>query len=397
LASCGLRAAGVRRRAAPAAQKSRFWSLRLAKSLPRRAKRVKRASNSTAPAGSGRMQAAELDTGPLDTNLFAFQPNEARTRKVESRVRAGLAESLAASLRALGEKQAVAGQDLITRIRIGPISPVVFGAYTELVEAIFSDNIKAALAIADELCAPGFGRVGKLRIVTLDDAQLGRGQAARYRRLIDDDQEVGKVLRALPPAEFAPASQRVSNAITLLDAGMPELAGEIRTLVHEVIMVGKPGDWPFGASSFQLWGALFLKLKPKASRVEIAEQLAHECAHALLFGFGMGKPLVENEPQKLYPSPLRRDRRPMDGVVHATYVIARMHYTTSRLLQSGLLTEEETREARELIERNARGYSEGVAVVEAEARWTEVGEAALRCAEAYMDTALAARGGQRTH
>ena len=50
----------------------------------------------------------------------------------------------------------------------------------------------------------------------------------------------------------------------------------------------------------------------------------------------------------------------MDGVVHATYVIARMHYTMERLLESGLLTDEEEREAADWIERNAQGYGEGL-------------------------------------
>ena len=74
--------------------------------------------------------------------------------------------------------------------------------------------------------------------------------------------------------------------------------------------------------------------------------------------------LVANEAEELYPSPLRNDPRPMDGVVHATYVIARMHYTMERLLESGLLTDEEEREAADWIERNAQGYGEGVVVVE---------------------------------
>ena len=330
------------------------------------------------------MRTADLDSYGDEAGLFAFQPDAERARVVQARVRAGLAESLAPALRALGDEHAVAAADLIARIRAGPIAPAVFGAYTDLVEAIFADDTEAALAAAQELCAPDFGRVGELRIVTLNDGDLGSGQAARYRRLVDDDPEIGLDITALPPELFAPAASRVRGALALLDAGAPDIAGELRTLVHEIVLVGKGSDRYFGASSFQLWGALFLKLNAQASRVEIAEQLAHECAHALLFGFGMGKPLVENEPDELYPSPLRSDKRPMDGVVHATYVIARMHYTACRLLASGLLTDEEAHEARGRIERNARGYAEGVAVVDAGARWTEAGEAALASAKAYM-------------
>jgi hypothetical protein len=333
------------------------------------------------------MWAVELDAGGKDAGLFDFRPNAARTRQVAARVREGLAGSLEAALRALGEQRSAA-TELVAQMRAGPIAPRVFGAYTELVEAIFAEDADAALAIADELCAPDFGRVDGLRVVTLDDRHLGPGQTARYRRLVEDDQEVGIALRTLEGAEFAHAVHRVNDALDLLDAGVPELAEEVRALVHEIVVVDKPGHWPFGASSFQLWGALFLKLAPDASRVEIAEALAHESAHALLFGFSMGRPLVENEPDELYPSPLRSDPRPMDGVVHATYVTARMHYTAMRLLESGLLTEPEANEARALIKLNERGYAQGVAVVDSDARWTKPGEAALASAKAYMTSQL---------
>jgi hypothetical protein len=329
------------------------------------------------------MWVADLDGGGEAASWFDFRPNAARSRQVAARVREGLADSLEAAFHALGEQRS-GGTDLIAQVRAGPIAPKVFGAYTELVEAIFSEDSDASLAIADELCAPDFGHVDALRVVTLDDSHLGPGQTARYRRLVDDDQEVGIALQALEGAKFADAAQRVNDALALLDAGVAELAKELRTLVHEIVVVDKPGDWPFGASSFQLWGALFLKLKPEASRVEITESLAHESAHALLFGFSMGRPLVENEPDELYPSPLRSDPRPMDGVVHATYVTARMHYTVAGLVASGLLTEQEASEARKLIKRDERGYLEGAAVVDRDARWTKAGKAALASAKVYM-------------
>ena len=153
------------------------------------------------------MRAADLCALGRDTSPFAFEPNALRGRKVATLVRAELADSLEAVLLALGDAIGLAGKDLIARVRAGPISPVVFGAYTELVEAVFSDDIDMASRIAAELCAPNFGCVDKLRIVTLDDVHLGVGQTARYRRLVDDDQEIGKDLRRLTEDEFAGTSK----------------------------------------------------------------------------------------------------------------------------------------------------------------------------------------------
>ena len=55
----------------------------------------------------------------------------------------------------------------------------------------------------------------------------------------------------------------------------------------------------------------------------------------------------------MFSSPLRTDPRPMDGVVHATYVVARMHQTISRLLDAGVLSETDQAAAR-ILPRIAR-------------------------------------------
>ena len=333
------------------------------------------------------MLAYDIDAATEDRSVFAFYPNAARALRIEAEVRAGFADSIAAALAAIAEYGAPDGSDLVARIRSGPVSPVVAGAYTELVEAIFADDVDAAIAIAHDLCSPNFGSHTGLRIVTLSDADLGPGQAARYRRLIDDNSKLQLQVRAYAPEAFATVSGFVSDGAALLEAAMPELAGEMRALVREIVLVDKPGNRHFGASSFQIWGALFLKPYPHGNRAAIVEQLAHETSHALLFGLSKGKPLVRNEPDEVYPSPIRQDLRPMDGVVHATYVIARMHYAMSQLLQSGLLTSEEAEVARATRDAHRAHYQNGLAVVETNAKWTEVGEAAHSAARVYMAAA----------
>ncbi len=59
--------------------------------------------------------------------------------------------------------------------------------------------------------------------------------------------------------------------------------------------------------------------------------LLHETAHQLLFGLSLDQPVVENDVEERYASPLRPDPRPMDGIFHATFVCARMRYGYVRL------------------------------------------------------------------
>ena len=68
------------------------------------------------------------------------------------------------------------------------------------------------------------------------------------------------------------------------------------------------------------------------SDLDMVQALAHESAHLLLFGMCADGPLLENaNDDHRYSSPLRTDSRPMDGIVHATFVTARMCCALSQL------------------------------------------------------------------
>jgi HEXXH motif-containing protein len=116
----------------------------------------------------------------------------------------------------------------------------------------------------------------------------------------------------------------------------------------------------------------------------MAEALSHECAHCLLHAFTWAEPLVENEPSERYPSPLRRDARPMEGVVHATYVLARMHHCIERLLACGLLDAEERSRATAALSDHVRGFADGLGTIEAHARFTIRGAPIFASAREHM-------------
>jgi hypothetical protein len=71
---------------------------------------------------------------------------------------------------------------------------------------------------------------------------------------------------------------------------------------------------------------------------------------------------------------------------HNDYVLARMHYAVARILDSGILTEDETVAAREAMKHNRRLYTDGLAMIEAHAKLTQAGAAALSSSKQYMAT-----------
>jgi hypothetical protein len=74
----------------------------------------------------------------------------------------------------------------------------------------------------------------------------------------------------------------------------------------------------------------------------------------------------------------------MDGVFHATYVIARMHQTLNRLLQSGVLDAGQTELARKDLALHRKNFEAGDVVIHEGGRLTEIGRDAIESAREYM-------------
>jgi hypothetical protein len=325
-----------------------------------------------------------------EIGLTDFRPNTSRAADLDARVRGGVAESIGALIEVLDQHGVSSTSDrtVLERLHAGPVSPSIVAMYADLVEAVLAERVDEARTILEEMVVQRGRPAGGLRIATLRDTDLGEGQSRRYQRRISDDPAAPLAIAALDESEFRAAAARVGEALELLGVAVPELAGEIRALVRELVLVRNGqtrGSSGFGgASSFYLWGALFLNAMTHLNRIDIIEGLAHESAHMLLFGLGLGSPLVQNPREERFASPLRSDPRPMEGIVHATYVLARMHYAASRLLESNLLTPEERATVSAARERHRAGYLAGLSVVDAHARWTPMGEAAFDGARHYM-------------
>jgi len=321
---------------------------------------------------------------------LAFFPSRAHGLQTDAAVRARLAASLDGIIATLdgaldADRESFAA--LTAAIRAHPVRPAVMALYAELVPALFEDADRARDILA-ALAMPAWRVPAQARVVTLRDADLGAGIAACYLRQLNDEPDQPMEPTVLADDALAEGRERVAAAVALLDIACPGMAGELRALVNEVVLVGPataPGAVSFhGASSFYLWGSLLLNIAAHPTRVRLVEGLAHEGGHCLLHGLTLGEQTVENAAEARFASPLRDDPRPMDGLVHATYVLARMHLALASILDSGALTADERDEATTRLAAVRRDYAEGLAVVAAGARFTARGAAAFAGAEAYM-------------
>ncbi|MCG8692628.1 MAG: HEXXH motif-containing putative peptide modification protein, partial [Minwuiales bacterium] len=115
----------------------------------------------------------------------------------------------------------------------------------------------------------------------------------------------------------------------------------------------------------------------------IADALDHR-THTALFALAPNAGVVTNDPAELHDSPLRKEKRPLEGILHATVVVARLTHLAGLALRSGRLDDADAEEARELLTERRKLFEKGIAVLDAHARYTDEGRMAIDQARRFM-------------
>lgn len=113
--------------------------------------------------------------------------------------------------------------------------------------------------------------------------------------------------------------------IELLKSHSSDLYHEAEALIDEIVLTG-PGDEYHvrSASSYNLLGLVLIWADEVHSPVYYAQQVVHEAAHLRLFLKSTDDKFVLNPESQLYTAPFRPDARPMLGIFHALFVLARI-------------------------------------------------------------------------
>lgn len=322
---------------------------------------------------------------PLAASL-AFWPSAVRGAALDGRMQGELASSLAH----LAEVCANSAPD-ITRQLIGPrallsagqaLPSRAFGLYFHLASSLFECNDTAARWAAVQLGAIE-ARTPGLRMQGWGSAESAAVEVVLALRMGDEINQFASI----PEATARCFAALVTEGLALLQAAAPELHGEITGLLSEMLFAQAPvgATMEFdGASHYQFWGLLLLNPSHHHTPLGIAEVLAHEAGHSLLFGLTIDEPLVHNDDDELFDSPLRPDPRPMDGIFHATFVSARMAWAMEALADSGLLTPAEQHHARGEAAKDRENFSKGYQTVMQHGRLSATGRETIDNAHRWV-------------
>jgi hypothetical protein len=140
----------------------------------------------------------------------------------------------------------------------------------------------------------------------------------------------GEALRIEAPEHFERSERFLKLAIAGLRDIDPELAAEVQSYVVEVMVCAS--DQVHAGSSFRTFGTIYLReLQPDQHWIVYLEHLVHEAAHLHLYALWKNDQIVMNESKGRFSSPLRREPRPLSGIFHAMFVLARLLRASSRL------------------------------------------------------------------
>jgi HEXXH motif-containing protein len=298
---------------------------------------------------------------------FSFAPDARRADAMNQRVYRELSASLRHILDVVDDRV------IIDRPRISEVAdqlddgvafqPMAFASYFAAVRALLAEDYLNASHWFSTLAA--VPQLPDRVVVALGD-ELGTATSNLYAHMVEEDEPSRLALTGPSAKAGAEFRALLADAIGLIELAAPELAGEIAGLARQIVLVSQSSDRESvfdGGSHYQLWNALFLNLDLQRTRVGLAEVVAHECAHSLLFGYTIDEPLTCNGDAALYSSPLRHDKRPMDGIYHATFVSARMAWLLEQLIASGQLDAAEREEAEIALARDCVNFEEGNSII----------------------------------
>ncbi|MGR3323429.1 MAG: aKG-HExxH-type peptide beta-hydroxylase [Pseudooceanicola sp.] len=331
------------------------------------------------------MTGIPLTSLPED-RLHAFAPDAERAEWLDARMHRELASSLSHLAEAFEESRPAEAAGLrgaAERISAGQrVGPEAFARYFEIGERALGGDIDAVIGHVAALATSVSRGRGAFDVVA-------RGSAGELDTLVDmRSGGGGRRFAPVPPEVAVALAGRIDAAFDLLGRALPALHDEIRAIVRRVIAAQAPAGARTqfdGASHYQFWGLLFLNPNFHETPLKMVEVLAHESAHSLLFGLTVDETLVLNPDEELYPSPLRADPRPMDGIYHATFVSARMAWAMEGMAASGLLSDSDRAEALEAARQDRENFAAGIGVVDAHGQLSATGRSVIEGARAWID------------
>lgn len=275
--------------------------------------------------------------------IFTSSPDGANARafrtELNGRIKSDIAKFARVSSRSL-PTQSAALEAAVSRMQTGSrVSPLLFFWHQDLLAALQAQHLDGARTALERLTelAPHAAEMGPpLRVDTVAGSMHeALTRIAASHTVTGDSPDVVTRVEPLEAERRATFGDWVTHAADRIGAADPDLLGEIRELVSEVRVY--QGQGPRGVTSVLAFGAVFLRWPNNVHTgpAYVLETLVHEAAHLALYAVMSVDPLILNGYEGTFASPLRKDPRPLYGIFHQTFVLARLCRLWDKLIRVG--------------------------------------------------------------
>jgi hypothetical protein len=279
---------------------------------------------------------------------------------------------------------------LVERLRSGSRElPWLFSLHFRLVEEISRDRLDRATAIITSLAGLDEAQSG-VSVLCLGEDTFPMGEDIALDYFRGEQRKIR--FDPVPKVDAASMRANLAEAIEYLRKVSPGLAGELEEMITTIFVVrgvavlqedAEHLDFE-GSSALRAFGGIVCNTKTDRIVAANALVLVHEHAHNVLFALSPEQGVVTNADDELFSSPLRIDPRPMEGIFHATFVLARMIYWLELVCGSHLVASEDVAYAKMMLTDLTPRYHEGVETIARHAKLTEQGRIALEQADQFM-------------
>lgn len=270
----------------------------------------------------------------MSNHLFTSVPSIANSKELNIIVTQIIKSKLRSIMSQVGEQLEIDLNHEIANLNKpndGMINPALFHYYFKLKEVIESGNLTEILDVMS-LVAHTPVYINKEdpnqpNITSVINSEWEKSlfdQTARKEKISQFGMENN--IEIIHPVFGAAMQSQKKHVIDALDVLFRTDKTHYQSCLDPLVSI-KLFDGTIRGFSYQAaYGNIYIKI-PKNNENPVAyylEHIVHEAAHQHLFALQLLDPVVLNDKSELYDAPIRIQKRPMDGIFHACFVLSRM-------------------------------------------------------------------------
>ncbi|MBS0271437.1 MAG: hypothetical protein JSR85_02175 [Proteobacteria bacterium] len=255
--------------------------------------------------------------------------------------------------------------------------------HADFFEATDQSNVERVLKITEKLCSDRF-QVQELTYVNF--SSLNETKDCYYYSLLETlfSQEIIRDVKffSLSHTDFNKVRDSIQNGLQLLKRSFPDFFEEFQDLVSEILILNAQALAQ--GSSSDLFGMIYKCYLHKWEKItDVFEFIIHEQSHLYVFSLNKDDKLVLNS-REMHESPLRKEQRPLMGIYHAAFILARVCHVLHKSLALNIIPETERVYCQQLLVDYKKYYLESFKTIKDHAQMTPLGEALIHSANKLM-------------